>query len=86
MEVPIEKVLINIDHYGNTSAGTLPLCIWDNEAKLKKGDNILFTAFGAGFRLGCRICEMGLRRSRNVKLKKEVRLLKKTMRMIRIDK
>lgn len=49
MEVPIEKVLINIEHYGNTSAGTLPLCIWDYEDKLKKGDNLLFTAFGAGF-------------------------------------
>lgn len=49
MEVPIEKVLINIQHYGNTSAGTLPLCIWDFEDKLKKGDNMLFTAFGAGF-------------------------------------
>lgn len=52
MEVPIEKVLINIEHYGNTSAGTLPLCIWDFESKLKKGDNILFTAFGAGFTWG----------------------------------
>jgi 3-oxoacyl-[acyl-carrier-protein] synthase-3 len=49
MEVPIEKVLINIQHYGNTSAGTLPLCIWDFEDRLKKGDNMLFTAFGAGF-------------------------------------
>lgn len=49
MEVPIEKVLINIQRYGNTSAGTLPLCIWDFEDKLKKGDNLLFTAFGAGF-------------------------------------
>jgi 3-oxoacyl-[acyl-carrier-protein] synthase-3 len=49
MEVPIEKVLINIQHFGNTSAGTLPLCIWEFEDKLKKGDNMLFTAFGAGF-------------------------------------
>ena len=52
LEVPIEKVLINIQKYGNTSAGTLPLCIWDFEKKLKKGDNILFTAFGAGFTWG----------------------------------
>src|SRR5574344_567767 len=49
MEVPIEKVLIDIQKFGNTSAGTLPLCIWDFEERLKKGDNLLFTAFGAGF-------------------------------------
>lgn len=48
-EVPLEKVLINIDHYGNTSAATIPLAIWDNESRLRKGDNIIFTAFGAGF-------------------------------------
>ncbi len=48
-ELPLDRVLINIDHYGNTSAATIPLAIWDNEAKLKKGDNIIFTAFGAGF-------------------------------------
>ncbi len=52
MELPIEKVLVNIERYGNTSAGTLPLCIWDFESKLKKGDNIIFTAFGAGFTWG----------------------------------
>ncbi len=52
MELPIEKVLVNIERYGNTSAGTLPLCIWDFESKLKRGDNIIFTAFGAGFTWG----------------------------------
>ena len=52
MEVPMEKVLVDIQHYGNTSAGALPLCIWDFEEKLKKGDNIIFTAFGAGFTWG----------------------------------
>lgn len=44
--------MINIERYGNTSAGTLPLCIWDFEDKLKKGDNLIFTAFGAGFAWG----------------------------------
>ncbi len=48
-EIPIEKVVINIDRYGNTSAATIPLAIWDQEQHLKKGDNIIFTAFGAGF-------------------------------------
>ena len=48
-EVPMDKVMVNIDHYGNTSAATIPLALWDFEDKLKKGDNIIFTAFGAGF-------------------------------------
>lgn len=52
LEVPRDKVMINIERYGNTSAATLPLCIWDFEDKLKKGDNLIFTAFGAGFTWG----------------------------------
>jgi 3-oxoacyl-[acyl-carrier-protein] synthase-3 len=47
-----EKVMVNIERYGNTSAGTLPLCLWDFEDKLKKGDNLILTAFGAGFAWG----------------------------------
>ena len=47
-----EKVMVNIERYGNTSAGTLPLCVWDFEDKLKKGDKLIFTAFGAGFAWG----------------------------------
>ena len=47
--IPLDKVVVNIDHYGNTSAATIPLALWDAESKLKKGDNIIFTAFGAGF-------------------------------------
>ena len=49
LEVPMEKVMVNIQRYGNTSAGTLPLCLWDYEEKLKKGDSLIFTAYGAGF-------------------------------------
>ena len=48
-DIPIEKVMINIDHYGNTSSATIPLALWDNESKLRKGDNVVLTAFGAGF-------------------------------------
>jgi 3-oxoacyl-[acyl-carrier-protein] synthase-3 len=48
-EVPLDKVMINIEHYGNTSSATIPLALWDNEQKLHKGDNVIFTAFGAGF-------------------------------------
>ena len=52
LEVPLEKVMINIQRYGNTSGATLPLCLWDYEKQLKKGDNLIFTAFGAGFTYG----------------------------------
>lgn len=48
-DIPIEKVMINIDHYGNTSSATIPLALWDEESKLRKGDNVVLTAFGAGF-------------------------------------
>ncbi|MDR0750339.1 MAG: ketoacyl-ACP synthase III [Tannerellaceae bacterium] len=47
-----EKVMINIQKYGNTSAGTIPLCLWEYEGKLKKGDTLILTAFGAGFTWG----------------------------------
>ncbi len=48
-EMPIERVIINIQKYGNTSAASIPLCLWENQAKLKKGDKIVLTSFGAGF-------------------------------------
>ncbi|MBD5269288.1 MAG: ketoacyl-ACP synthase III [Bacteroides sp.] len=47
-----EKVLINIQHYGNTSAASIPLCLDEFKGKLKKGDKIMMTAFGAGFTWG----------------------------------
>lgn len=47
-----EKVMMNIEKYGNTTAGTLPLLLWDYEKKLKKGDNLIFAAFGGGFTWG----------------------------------
>ena len=52
--VPTEKVMVNIEKYGNTSAGTIPLCLWDwdRNHKLRKGDNVILTAFGAGFTWG----------------------------------
>lgn len=49
LKLPMEQVLVNIEHVGNTSAATIPLCLWENEHLLKKGDNIILTAFGAGF-------------------------------------
>jgi len=47
-----EKVMINIERYGNTTAATIPLCLWEWESKLKKGDNIILSAFGGGFTWG----------------------------------
>jgi 3-oxoacyl-[acyl-carrier-protein] synthase III len=47
-----EKVAINIQNYGNTTNGTIPLCLWDYEKKFKKGDNIVLAAFGGGFTWG----------------------------------
>ncbi len=52
MEFPIEKVMINIQRYGNTTAATIPLCLWEWENQLRKGDNIVLTAFGGGFTWG----------------------------------
>lgn len=49
LEMPMEKVMVNIERYGNTSAATIPLALWEYEPQLKKGDNIIMTAFGAGF-------------------------------------
>jgi len=52
MNLPAEKVMINIDHFGNTTNGTLPLCLWEWEKKLHKGDNLVLAAFGGGFTWG----------------------------------
>ena len=47
-----DKVMINIEKYGNTTAATIPLCLWEWESKLKKGDQIVIAAFGGGFTWG----------------------------------
>ncbi len=57
--VDYEKVTINIERFGNTSAATIPLCIWEWEKKFKKGDNIILTAFGAGFTWGAMYLKWG---------------------------
>ena len=59
LEVPMDKVLVNIHRYGNTSSGTLPLVLWDFERQLHKGDNIIFTSFGAGFAWGAAYMKWG---------------------------
>ena len=52
MGLSSDKVMLNIQRYGNTTAGTIPLCLWDYEKQLKKGDNIIISTFGAGFTWG----------------------------------
>ena len=52
MGVGNEKVMLNIEKYGNTTNGTIPLCLWEWESKLNKGDNIILAAFGGGFTWG----------------------------------
>jgi 3-oxoacyl-[acyl-carrier-protein] synthase-3 len=52
MGLPPEKVMVNIENYGNTTTATIPLCIWEYEQKLKKGDILILAAFGGGFTWG----------------------------------
>ena len=52
MGVNDDKVMLNIEEYGNTTSGTIPLCLFDYESKLKKGDNLILAAFGGGFTWG----------------------------------
>lgn len=52
MGIGPEKVMLNIQKYGNTTSGTIPLCLWDYEPVLKKGDNLILSAFGGGFTWG----------------------------------
>lgn len=50
--LPADKCMINIDKFGNTTAATLPLCLWDYESRLKKGDNLILATFGGGYTWG----------------------------------
>jgi len=52
VNVPEERVMMNIHNYGNTTSATLPLCLYDYESQLKKGDTLVFAAFGGGFTWG----------------------------------
>ncbi len=59
MEIRKEQVMINIERYGNTTAATIPLCLWEWEKKLNKGDNVILAAFGAGFTWGATYIKWG---------------------------
>lgn len=54
-----ERIMMNIERYGNTTAGTIPLLLWDYEKKLKKGDNLIMAAFGGGFTWGAMYVKWG---------------------------
>ena len=54
-----DKVMLNIQHYGNTTAATIPLCLWEWEKQLKKGDNLVLAAFGGGFTWGATLVKWG---------------------------
>ncbi|MDX9696791.1 MAG: beta-ketoacyl-ACP synthase III [Bacteroidales bacterium] len=59
MGISKDQVMINIERYGNTTAATLPLCLWEWESQLKKGDNIILATFGAGFTWGAMYLKWG---------------------------
>lgn len=59
LDFPMEKVKVNIQKYGNTTAATIPLCLWDFKDDFKEGDNLLITAFGAGFTYGSTYVKWG---------------------------
>ncbi len=52
MGLSTDKVMVNIEKYGNTTSGTIPLCLWEWESQLRKGDNVVLSAFGGGFTWG----------------------------------
>lgn len=60
MGVGMDKVMMNIHKYGNTTAATIPLCLWDYESQLKKGDNLILAAFGGGFTWGAMYLKWGI--------------------------
>lgn len=59
MEVSLDRVMINIETHANTSSATIPICLWENEAQLRKGDNLILTSFGAGFTWGAMYLKWG---------------------------
>lgn len=59
LNFPMEKVMINIHKYGNTTAATIPLCLWEYEPQLKEGDKLVLTAFGGGYTWGAILLTWG---------------------------
>ena len=60
MGLPMDRVMVTIQKYGNTTAATIPLCLWDYEERLKTGDRMILAAFGGGFTWGASVSDLGL--------------------------
>jgi 3-oxoacyl-[acyl-carrier-protein] synthase-3 len=60
MGLPQEKIMMNIERYGNTTAATIPLCLWDYRKQLNKGDNLVLAAFGGGFTWGATLIKWAM--------------------------
>ena len=60
MGLPMDRVMMTIQKYGNTTAATIPLCLWDYESRLKSGDRLILAAFGGGFTWGGGLRDLGL--------------------------
>jgi 3-oxoacyl-[acyl-carrier-protein] synthase-3 len=65
MNVGPEKVMLNIQKFGNTTAATIPLCLWDYESQLKRGDKLILAAFGGGFTWGSAYIKWSIGEERN---------------------
>lgn len=65
LNMPMDKVMVNIQRYGNTTAATIPLCLWEWEKDLKRGDNLVLTAFGGGYTWGATYIRWGYDGSRS---------------------
>ena len=59
LDFPIERVMVNIHKYGNTTSGTIPLCLWEYEDQLHRGQNVILTAFGGGYTWGATLLKWG---------------------------
>ena len=59
MQLPMDRVMVTIHKYGNTTNGTIPLSLWDYESRLKEGDRMVFAAFGGGFTWGASLVKWG---------------------------
>jgi 3-oxoacyl-[acyl-carrier-protein] synthase-3 len=60
MGLPESKVMLNISQYGNTTAATIPLCLWDYRKQIDKGDNLVLAAFGGGFTWGATLVKWAM--------------------------
>jgi 3-oxoacyl-[acyl-carrier-protein] synthase-3 len=78
LRIPHSKVMMTLQKYGNTTAATIPLCLWDYESKLKAGDRLVFAAFGGGFTWGSAYLNWAYDGAEAVKATGKIRALSNT--------